>query len=131
MESVMKLIKFILMMNFFVLLQVQAAEIVYLNTFLGHVHQSPSRLSPSLTTIQCGHPIKVIKEANVMVSEDWERVQVADWKGFIWKKHISSSKPDCYQARYPKFVDAFNLDLTELYYWGRLNDHWEEGRAEP
>lgn len=127
----MKLLKFIFMMNFFFLLRAQAAEIVYLTTFLGHVHQSPSRLSPSLTTIQCGHPIKLIKEANVMISEDWERVQVADWKGFIWKKHISSSKPDCYQARFPKFVDAFNLDLTELYYWGRLNDHWEEGRAEP
>ncbi len=118
-------------LNFFLCLNLYAQEVVFLSTFLGHVHQSPSRLSPSLTTIQCGHPVKVIKDPNVLVSEDWERVQVADWKGFVWKKHLSPSKPDCLQGRFPKFVDALNLDLTELYYWGRLNDHWEEGRAEP
>ena len=121
----------LLFLNSALITQTNAEEVVYLTTFLGHVHQSPSRLSPSLTTIQCGHPIKIIKDKNVIISEDWERVQVADWKGFVWKKHISAHKPNCFQARYPKFVDAFNLDLTELYYWGRLNDHWEEGRAEP
>jgi len=127
----MKFVLFFFLLTLINLTKALASDVVYLTTFLGHVHQSPSRLSPSLTTIQCGHPIKVIKESNVVVSDDWERVQVADWKGFVWKKHISPSKPDCYQGRYPKFVDAFNLDLTELYYWGRLNDHWEEGRAEP
>jgi len=118
-------------LSFCMCLSLHAQEVVYLTTFLGHVHQSPSRLSPSLTTIQCGYPVKLLKDPTIIVSEDWERVQVADWKGFVWKRHLSKSRPDCFQARFPKFVDALNLDLAELYYWGRLNDHWEEGRANP
>lgn len=127
----MKWLRRCIALSFLMCLHLHAQEVVYLTTFLGHVHQSPSRLSPSLTTIQCGYPVKLLKDPTILVSEDWERVQVADWKGFVWKRHLSKGKPDCFQARFPKFVDALNLDLTELYYWGRLNDHWEEGRANP
>ena len=111
--------------------QEKAVGVFYFNAFLGHVHQSPSRTSPSLTTIQCGHPLKVIEDAKVVVGEDWAHVSVADWKGFIWKRHLTSKKPDCFQGRYSKFFDNMSLDLAELYYWGRLHDHWEEGVAKP
>ncbi len=105
--------------------------VFYFIPLLGHVHQSPARTSPSLTTIQCGHPLKVIEDSKVVIGEDWAYVAVADWKGFVWKKHLKASRPDCFQARYPKFFDALSLDLSELYYWGRLHDHWEEGVARP
>lgn len=105
--------------------------VFYFTPLLGHVHQSPARTSPSLTTIQCGHPLKVIEDSKVVIGDEWAYVAVADWKGFVWRKHLVSTRPDCFQARYPKFFDALSLDLSELYYWGRLSDHWEEGVARP
>ena len=108
-----------------------AADVRYFIPMLGHVHQSPARPSPSLTTLQCGHPLKLISDAKVSVGPEWAYVNVADHKGFVWRKHLATAKPDCFQARHPKFFDALNLDLAELYYWGRLNDHWEEGHALP
>lgn len=106
-------------------------EVQYFIPMLGHVHQSPARPSPSLTTLQCGHPLKLISDPKVVVGPEWAYVDVADHKGFVWRKHLSTSKPDCFQARHPKFFDSLGLDLAELYYWGRLNDHWEQGLARP
>jgi len=108
-----------------------AENVHYFLPMLGHVHQSPARPSPSLTTVQCGHPLVVLEDAKVAIGPEWAYVTVADHKGFVWRKHLSATKPDCFQARHPKFFDALNLDLAELYYWGRLNDHWEEGVARP
>lgn len=107
------------------------SEVQYFIPMLGHVHQSPARPSPSLTALQCGHPLRLISDPKVVVGEEWAYVSVADHKGFVWRKHLSSKKPDCFQARHPKFFDSLGLDLAELYYWGRLNDHWEEGVARP
>jgi hypothetical protein len=120
-----------LFFSFPVLAQDKIVGVFYFNPILGHVHQSPSRTSPSLTTIQCGHPLRVIEDSNVIIGEDWSLVSVADWKGFVWKRHLISKKPDCIQAKYPKFFDGLSLDLAELYYWGRLNDHWTEGKVLP
>jgi len=98
--------------------------IFYLKPIFGHVHQSTNPTSASLTTIQCAHPVKVIESSKVSVGHEWAYVQVADYKGFILKEFLSSSRPDCIQAKYPKFFDAMNLDLSELYYWGRLYDQY-------
>ncbi|MBY0516865.1 MAG: SH3 domain-containing protein [Bacteriovoracaceae bacterium] len=127
----MKALWLFLLLSINVGAEVKAVGVFYFNPFLGHVHQSPARRSPSLTTIQCGHPLKVIEDPNVTVSDEWSYVSVADWKGFVWKKHLTTKRPDCFQSRYPKFYDALSLDLAELFYWGRLHDHWEEGVAKP
>jgi hypothetical protein len=104
---------------------------VYFTALLGHVHQAPSRPSPSLTTIQCGHPLREVSDPKVVVGGEWAHVQVADHRGFVWRRHLSGKRPNCFQARHPKFFDALQLDLAELYYWGRLYDHWEEGEVGP
>lgn len=98
--------------------------VFYMTPLLGHVHQASVRTSASLTTIQCGHPVKVIESSKVSVSPEWAYVQVADHKGFIMKDYLSEKRPECFQGKYPKYFDALNLDLAELYYWGRLYDHY-------
>lgn len=97
--------------------------VFYFKPMFGHVHEAPFKTSLSLTTIQCSHPLKVIESTKVKVSEDWSYVQVADYKGFVLKQFLSKKRPRCFQGEYPKFFDGFNLDLSDLYYWGRLNDH--------
>lgn len=103
--------------------------IYYFTEMFGHVHQTAVKTSGSLTTIQCSHPVKVIESSKVSVSKDWAYVQVADYKGFINKEFLSQKKPECFQGKYPKFFDALNLDLAELYYWGRLNDQYIQGET--
>lgn len=98
--------------------------IFYMKPILGHVHQSSVKTSASLTTIQCSHPVKVIESSKVSTGAEWAYVQVGDHRGFILKEYLASKRPDCFQGKYPKFFDAVNLDLAELYYWGRLYDHY-------
>lgn len=103
--------------------------IYYMTPLFGHVHQSSVKTSASLTTIQCAHPVKVIESSKVSVSKEWSYVQVADYRGFILKEYLSEKKPDCIQGKYPKFFDKLNLDLSELYYWGRLYDQYIQGET--
>lgn len=103
--------------------------VFYMKPLFGHVHQSSVRTSASLTTIQCAHPVKVIESSKVSVSREWSYVQVADYRGFILKQYLSEKKPDCIQGKYPKFFDKLNLDLSELYYWGRLYDQYVQGET--
>jgi hypothetical protein len=103
--------------------------VFYFTPLFGHVHQSSVRTSASLTTIQCSHPLKVLESSKVQSGKDWAYVQVADHKGFVMKEFLSQKRPDCLQGKYPKFFDAVNLDLSELYYWGRLYDHYIQGET--
>lgn len=103
--------------------------VFYMKPLFGHVHQSSVRTSASLTTIQCAHPVKVLESTKVSVSPEWAYVQVADYRGFIMKQFLSERKPDCFQGKYPKFFDTLNMDLSELYYWGRLYDHYVQGET--
>jgi hypothetical protein len=103
--------------------------VFYFTPTFGHVHQSSQKTSASLTTIQCSHPVQVVQSSKVSVSAEWAYVQVADQRGFILKEFLSDKRPECLQGKYPKFFDAFNLDLSELYYWGRLNDQYIQGES--
>jgi hypothetical protein len=103
--------------------------VFYMKPLLGHVHQSAARESASLTTIQCAHPVKVLETSKVHTDPKWAYVEVADHRGFILKEYLSEKRPDCFQGRYPKFYDSMNLDLAELYYWGRLYDHYIQGHT--
>jgi hypothetical protein len=107
----------------------QVVGVFYMTPVFGHVHQSSVRTSPSLTTIQCAHPVKVIESSKVSVSQEWAYVEVADYRGFILKQYLSEKKPECLQGKYPKFFDGINMDLSELYYWGRLYDHYLQGET--
>ncbi len=103
--------------------------VFYMTPLFGHVHQSSVRTSASLTTIQCAHPVKVIESSKVSISKEWVYVEVADYRGFVLKQYLSETKPECLQGKYPKFFDALNMDLSELYYWGRLYDHYIQGET--
>lgn len=124
----------LLLLPFFAFAETTAVDekvvgVYYFKPMFGHVHQSAGRTSPSLTTIQCSHPVKVIESSKVSVGQEWAYVQVADYKGFILKHFLAEKRPECFQGKYPKFFDAFNLDLAELYYWGRLNDQYIQGET--
>jgi hypothetical protein len=107
----------------------QQVAIMYFNEHFGHVHQNSLDTSASLTTVSCGHPVKIIDDKTLSVSSDWFYVFVGENKGYIRRRFLSVARPDCFQNRYPKFVNGLNLDITELHYWGRLYDHFLRGES--
>jgi hypothetical protein len=101
----------------------QFVGIYYIKSMFAHVHQMTNPGSVSLTTVACGHPIKVLKtEKNKNLV--WFFTEVGAHKGYIQEDFTSSKKPDCFQSSYPIFFNGLNLDLSQMYYWGRLNDQY-------
>jgi len=113
----------------------EVVGIFYLKNLFAHLHQNPNRYSASLTTLACGHPIKVLQirqeglPAETVFNSSWNYVSVGPYEGYIKASFLSSSKPECFQDKYPKFFDNFDLDLSELYYWGRLSDLYYFGKS--
>ena len=105
--------------------QTSWAAIKYFNQIYGHVHLNPSQYSESLTTIACAHPVKIINE----LKGPWVNVTVGAHTGHIRDNFLTSSKPNCFQDRYPKFFSQFEFSLSELYYWGRLSDQYIMGKS--
>ena len=102
---------------------------LYYEEFMGHVHKNPSTSSSSMTTIQCAHPVKVLEDKEVRTPEGWIYVRVGEDKGFIASKFLTNKRPRCFQEKYPKFFLNLNLDLTDMYYWGRLYDQYSQGES--
>lgn len=99
----------------------------YFKHFLGHVHKSMSKDSTSLTIVQCSHSVKILKHKNLMA--DWLYVKVGDDKGYIRKDFLTTKRPTCFQEKYPKFYNSIGLDITEMYYWGKLYDQYFQGKS--
>jgi hypothetical protein len=97
---------------------------LYFQDFLGHVHKNPSKASSSLTTIQCAYSVKVIEDLEIRPPKGWVYVKVGDDRGYIIAKSLSEKRPECFQEKYPKFYLNLNLDLSEMYFWGRLSDQY-------
>ncbi len=112
----------------------RVVQIGYFNKIFGHIHRNASRYSQSLTTIACNHPVKVLakvsgKKEELIFSDKWHFVKVGPYRGYINKDYVSSSKVDCFQDRFPRFFDQMEVDITESYYWGRLNDLYIQGKS--
>ncbi len=103
---------------------------LYFQKVMGLVHKNPSKGSSSLTTLQCGHAVKVIVDSSIRYPKGWTYVKVGDDRGYILNDYLTNKRPNCFQEKYPKFFNALNLDLTDMYYWGRLFDQYviEESR---
>lgn len=100
---------------------------LYFNSFFGHVHKNPSNDSTSLTIVQCMHSVKVLEKKNVL--QGWTYVQVGEDKGYVASKFLSERRPNCMQEKYPHFYKEMNLDISDMYFWGRLNDHYLQGKS--
>lgn len=99
----------------------------YFQSFLGHVHKNASKDSSSLTIVQCSHSVKLLKNKNPI--ENWSYVQVGDDKGFIQSELLGEKRPKCFQQKYPKYYLGLELDITEMYFWGRLYDQYLQGQS--
>lgn len=103
----------------------QVVGVYYLKNMFGHLHQTTNANSVSLTTLACGHPIKVLKTEKVQ-GETWFMAEVGAHKGYLQEDHLSQKRPECFQGTYPNFFNNLNLDLAQMYYWGRLYDQFIE-----
>lgn len=120
----------LIFLSFGVLAKESAVRVAYYNHLFGHIHKNPSRYSMSLSTISCGHPIKILGvKGKIIEREGYYKVHVGPYKGYISKQYLNRKKPNCFQDRYPRFFDNLDLSLTDMYYWGKLYDQYVNGRS--
>lgn len=125
--------KFISILWLFLLTQLpnlakdEVVAVAYFNEVFGHIHMNPDRQSQSLSTIACGHPLRILKQKEEQ--EGFKLVKAGPYKGFIHQSLLSQKQPTCIQESYPKFFDLLNLSLSEMYFWGKLQDQAVEGKS--
>lgn len=103
--------------------KVQAVK--YYNNPFGNVHQNASMYSSVMTTVACGHPVKVYSQK----MGSWVKVKVGASSGYMLESFLSSNRVNCFQDKFPRFFDQFQLGPTDLYYWGRLYDQYSIGKS--
>lgn len=109
----------------------ESVKIFYYKNIFGNVHQNPSNYSAALTTITCGHPVKVyLKQSNLKNNQSWKKVKVGPYTGHIYGGFLIKKRPSCFQDEYPRFFDMFEMDLADLYYWARLYDQYIQGESQ-
>lgn len=110
-------------------------RVAYYKELFGHIHRNATKYSQSLSTITCGHPVKIysVKHKNGHVesvfNKDFYLVKVGPYEGFIHRFNLVDSKPNCFQDKYPRFFDHLELSLTDMYFWGKLHDQYEIGKS--
>ncbi|ATH08814.1 hypothetical protein BIY24_12915 [Halobacteriovorax marinus] len=109
-------------------------KVMYVNQLFAQVHKNPSKHSIYLTTTECGHPVKVYKlvsksNARVLFNRTWKIVKVGSYDGYMNGDYLSSTKPKCFQDKYPKFFDSLDLEITDMFYWGKLYDQYVTGQS--
>lgn len=130
MKRIVAILLFTLLFGLSIQAKEQAVRVVYYKNLFGHIHKNASRYSQSLSTIGCGHPIKILGyKGKEIVTGTFNLVKVGPYKGYIDKKYLVSKKPSCFQDKYPRFFDNIGLSLTDMYYWGKLYDQYIYGRS--
>lgn len=100
--------------------------VYYVQTVYSQLHQNPSKFSRVLSTFECGQPFYVL---SAPISEFYN-VEYSNYKGFMSTNVLGDKKPDdCWQDRYRRFFDYINLGVTEIHYWGRLQDLLIKGES--
>ena len=99
----------------------------YFSQMFGHVHQSRSIYAPILTTVACGHPMKVYPTKGA--KDRYRRVATVGIEGYVLSRHLKSRQVKCLQLRYPNFFNRLELSATDMYYWSRLSDLYVRGRS--
>jgi hypothetical protein len=141
-ESLKKITLFLIISCLFSRLEAQTVsgkkEMIktsYFNRIYGSLHQSPSRTSQSLTAIACNHPLRVMRliesptKKTEVFADGWLLVSSGPYEGYIHQDFVSDQKPNCFADRYPRFLNALELEVTDQFYWGKLYDQYDRGRT--
>ena len=109
----------------------QAVGVFYFSPMYGHIYQFPNIDSVSLTTLSCGHPLRVypMKDHQSKKGLEWRRVKTVGLEGYVEAKYLLDKREQCFQDRYTKFFNALNFSVTEMYYLGRLSSLYIDGHS--
>jgi len=108
----------------------------YLVAPYAHIHQNPNRFSAALTTISCAHPLRMMAivpskgaSAVELFNKEWRFVKAGPYEGYIRADFLAQTKPECFQDKYSKFFESLDLEVADMYYWGRLYDLYDYGHT--
>ena len=89
---------------------VNAEDIVlgvhYLNDPYAHLHQNPITYSHSLTTLACGHPVKILDKKKI--KSGWVYAQVGADKGYLRSSQLCQKDQIVLSLSTPSFSNILN-----------------------
>lgn len=113
----------------------KVAKLGYVSSMFAQLYSGPNRDMEIYTTLECGHPVKILsrsdgKTEEMIFGRGWYLIKAAGHEGFVQARFVSESKvTDCFNQQYPKYYDALNLTISEMYYWGRLKNVYNYGES--
>ncbi len=102
-----------------------ASSQMYVNKNFIHLHKNESINSIVLLTLACGQKVKIVKEKN-----DWLYVTSGSYKGYALKRNFSDQKLLCFSHTHSKLYNKIDLNMQEVYKFGRLEDLFIYGEPE-
>ena len=109
----------------------EVERVAYLARIYGQIHQNPSPHSTALSTVKCGHPVRILarEDGRAAAGGEWLPARAGPHRGYVRRDHVSDARPACPQDRYGRFFDGLGLSLTDVYRWGRLQALLLEGAS--
>ena len=108
-------------------------EQLYLTEIFAHLHDRPDIYSAAKTTLACGHVVNILQEdpkkKSVPNNNLWAYLEASGRDGYMIKTFLSPQRPECFQESYAVFFELLNLEVSDLYYWGRLQELILRGRS--
>lgn len=101
----------------------------YVQTLFLNLHTHPSPFSTSLKTLSCGEKVEIYEKGDGGVPEDFAYGLFERSFGYLIKKSLSEEKSNCALEKYPQFFSLINLDIADMYYWGKLQDQMISDRT--
>lgn len=113
----------------------KVAKLGYVSSMFAQIYSGADRYMEIYTTLECGHPLKVLarvegNKEEIIFGKGWYLVKAGGYEGFIPSRFVSDTKvTECFNMQYPKYFDSLNLTISEMYYWGRLKSLYSYGES--
>lgn len=117
----------ILIFLFLSAFQVAARSQVYANKVYVQMHQNKSKFSRILSNFECNQVFQLIRDEG-----EFYKVKFATYEGYILSEHLDKRKSkECFQDNYRKFMEFLDLGVSDMHYWGRLQDLYVTSEVNP
>lgn len=92
---------------------------VFFTLLFGILHQNPNLNSNQVTLISCGDKLEVLEKGTAMT-----KVKFQTYLGYVDNLFLTESKPHCFQEEYKEFFKSFDLSLSEISLWAKLEESY-------
>ena len=96
----------------------------YVSSPFVHVHKNKSINSITLVSLTCGQKVEILEKEN-----EWINIKSGSFIGYVLERNLNLKYVDCLNKKYSKIYDKLDLNMSEIYKMGRLEDLFIYGES--